>query len=159
MSFGKEVGFMEDRFTQGFIAGIVGWLPQFLFTYIMYGIHLTKFRYVDFAAIITYNHRPQGFLQLLFSEMVVILVASFLGAVFAMLIKVIQSPAIFLKGLLYGAISWFLIYVVFSLFKVKGIYGEPDFSTVFINLTGVFIWGFSTAWTLLILNRRFGVKN
>ena len=160
MSFSSEVSFIEDRFTQGFLAGIAGWLPEVIFTFSnLWIFHLTKFGYLDFAAIITYNHKPQGFLQHLFSELVVIIVLTFLGAVFAMLIKVIQSPAIILKGTLYGAISWFLIYVLFALYKIEGISGKIDFPTAVINLLGAAIWGIGMAWTLLFLNRKYGVKN
>ena len=159
MSSWKKESFIADRFTQGVIAGVVGWFPQFIFMYLMHWAHWSKFRYVDFAALITYNHRPQGIVQMLFSELIVILVASVLGAVFAMLIKAIHSPALLFKGSLYGAISWFLIYVAFALFKVEGIYGKPDFLTVFLNLAGVFIWGLSMSWALQIINRRFGVEN
>lgn len=93
---------MDDRLTQGFLAGIAGWLPQIIFTSIMFKLHFTKLRYLDFAAVLTFNHKPQGFLEILFAEIVVIIFLGVLGREFSMLLKVVSSANLFFKGWLYG---------------------------------------------------------
>jgi hypothetical protein len=151
---------VEDRFTQGFIAGLVGWLPQELFTWAMfYWFHIVKFRYHDFAAMIVFNYKPKAMWETIFAELIVLFFVGFLGAVFSMLIKAIFSSNLLFKGWSYSVICWFLIYCAVTLFTVKGIYGTMDSKTALINLIAASIWGIVMAWTLLFLNRKYGVKN
>lgn len=155
-----KVGFIEDRFSQGVIAGVLGWVPQLLFTQTVFWIFRgTKFQYLDFAAMMVMNHRPRGWAEYLFSELVVVIMLAFLGALFALAVKVIKSVGILLKGTLFGAISWFLIYTLFTLFKIEGIYHVIDFKTALYNLIGAAIWGGAMSAGLLVLNRKCGVKN
>ena len=114
---------MNDRFTQGFIAGIIGWLPQTIFTLTMfYGFHLIKLRYFDFAAVLAFSHKPQGLLQTLVSVLIAMAFLGMLGVGFSMLIKVISCQNILLKGSLYGAVGWFTIYSIVTIFKIKDLY-------------------------------------
>ncbi|OJU14023.1 MAG: hypothetical protein BGN88_12830 [Clostridiales bacterium 43-6] len=147
---------MKDRFTIGFLSGLAGWLPQFLFMTAMYYVfHLTKLLYFDFAAIIAYGHKPQNWQETSFAVLIVIGFLGVLGAVFAFAIKIIQSPNILFKGAVFGAGDWFLIYAITYVFKVEGLYKQMDFPTAVINLIGGTIWGISTALMLVFLNRRY----
>ena len=81
---------MKDRAIQGFIAGIVGWLPQLIFTQTMYWVfHLTKLQFYHFAGILAFSHKPHGFLESLFSEFIVVALMAALGILFALVIKII----------------------------------------------------------------------
>jgi len=151
---------LNDRLTQGFLAGVVGWVPEALFTLPMYGIfHLVKLRYLDYAAILAWGNSPQGLVQSLFAEFVVIIFLGFLGILFTMLIKIVFSDNFVFKGWLFGAVFWFAIFSIFAFFKIKGIVGVVDFKTAFFNLVGASIWGIAMTLVLLFLNRRYGVKN
>lgn len=151
---------LNDRLTQGFIAGVAGWLPQMLFMQPMYWIFkLIKLQYLDYGAYLSFNHRPEGLSQFLFSEFTVVLFLGFLGVLFSMLIKIISSANLIFKGWLYGALLWFIIFSIFSLFKVNGVYGVIDYNTAIINLIGASIYGIGMSWTLLFLNGKYGVKN
>jgi hypothetical protein len=155
----KEVIFLNDRFTQGLIAGIIGWLPQTIFTFIMLHVfHIIKLSYFDFAAVLTFNHKPQGFLQNLVALLVAMAFLGLAGVSFSMFIKVISNQNILLKGCVYGASIWFIISSIVSIFQIKDLY-PIDFSTSTINLIAGILWGIVMAWTLLFLNRKYGVKN
>ncbi len=52
--------FLKDRLTQGFIAGVAGWPLQIIFTGTLFKFHLTKLRFLDFAAVLTFNHKLNG---------------------------------------------------------------------------------------------------
>lgn len=151
---------MKDRIIQGIIAGIIGWAPQFVFTMAMYfGFHLVKLRFLDFAGILAFNHKPAGWLESIFSEVIVLLQMVGLGILFAWVIKIISHYNLVLKGAIYGGLTWFIIYVLAVLNKVKGIYGVVDFNTSVINLVGSIIWGLTLGWALLFLNRKYEVRN
>lgn len=156
--YSHRVGLLEDRFMQGLIAGAVGWIPQMIFTQTLFYFKVTKLRYLDFAAILGFNNHPNGLLQSLIAEFIVLSFLSFLGAIFALLVKVIASPFLMVKGVIFGGVVWFLIYAVMTLFKLEKIY-PVDFATGISNLIGALIWGGVMAWTLLLINCKFGVKN
>lgn len=159
MSFQRKEGFIQDRFTQGLVAGLISWVPQFAFIFPMKLFHLTKFIFADFTAIIAFNRRPKGIPEAIYAEFLVIALMATLGGIFAMLLKVIKSRNIRLKGAMYGGGVWFALYILVDLFKMHGIYGKVDFSTSLVNITGAVIYGVSMAWALLILNRKYGVEN
>ncbi len=144
---------------QGLISGIVGWLPQMIFTYTIFSLHLGKFKYADFAAITVLNHKTHGVVEFLFAEFLVLAMQGLLGIAFSMLLKIICSPSILLKGGLYGVILWVSIYSTFALFKIRGIYQIMDFNTAFLHCIAAIIWGITTAWTFLFLNRKYGLNN
>jgi hypothetical protein len=94
---------MKDRLTQGFIAGIVGWLPQIIFTATMFKLHFTKLCYLDFAAVLTFNYLLQRFFKIVFAEFVVVGFLGTLGIGFSMLLKVIASEKPLNRSLILAA--------------------------------------------------------
>lgn len=124
----------------------------------MYKLHFTKLRYLDFAAVLTYNHRPQGFFEVLFAVVVVITFLGVLGISFSMLLKFVSTKNLFFKGWLYGTFMWFAIYAIMTLFELKHIY-PVDTNTALISLIAASIWSIGMTWTLLFLNRKYGVIN
>ena len=153
-----KIDFLKDRLTQGFIAGTAGWPLQIIFTGTLFKLHLTKLRYLDFAAVLTFNHTPQGWTEVLFAEAVVIIFMGVLGIVFSMLIKAVTSRNIFFKGWLYATFTWFIIYAIMTMYELKHIY-PVDTSTALYSLITASIWSIGMTWTFLFLNRKFGVEN
>jgi hypothetical protein len=153
-----EMDFIKDRLTQGFLAGVAGWPLQVVFTHTMYWLHLTKYRYLDFAAVLTFNRLPKGWLDSLLAEFVVVVFLGVLGIIFAMLIKVVTSMNLYFKGLLYGTFMWFAIYSAMTMYELKHIY-PVDPMTAFLTLVAASMWSVGMTWTLLFLNRKYGVKN
>ncbi len=149
---------IKDRLTQGFISGLAGFPLQLVFMLIMHQLHLTKYHYADFAAVLTYNHRPEGLMETLFAEFVVLIFQGVLGIGFAFFLKAVSSANIFLKGWLYGTFVWFAIYAVMTIFQLKYIY-PVDTLTAASNLIAASIWSFGTTWAILFLNRKYGVKD
>jgi hypothetical protein len=148
---------MDDRLTQGFLAGIAGWLPQVAFNLTMYFLHLTKYRYLDFAAVLTFNHLPEGWLESIFAEFVVVVFLGVLGIGFSILLKGVSGSNIFLKGWLYGTFLWFAIYAAMTMYELKHIY-PVDTQTAFLTLVAASIWSIAMTWVFLFLNKKYGVK-
>ncbi|HEX3044875.1 MAG TPA: hypothetical protein VHY08_08965 [Bacillota bacterium] len=150
--------FIKDRLTQGFIAGVAGWPLQVVFTYTLYYLHLTKFRYLDFAAVLTFNHLPKGFLESLFAEIVVIVFQGVLGIGFSFLLNAISIENIYFKGWLYGTFCWFAIYAIVTLFRLEHIY-PVDTLTALISLLAATPWAIIMTWVFKFLNKKFGQLN
>ncbi len=151
---------LKDRLGRGFAAGILGWLPTFVFSMaIDLGFHLLKLRFMDFAGILAFDHKPHGFWEALFSEAIVLAQMGALGMLFTLIIAIIARPHLLLKGGLYGGFTWFITYAMADLFKVTGIHGTVDFPTAFFNLIASVLWGTALGWALLWLNRKYDVQN
>lgn len=146
--------FLGDRFTQGLLAGAIGWFPQACFTIPMYMLHLTKARYMDFAAVLAFNHLPKGFLDSLLAEVVVIAFQAALGGIFAIWIKSVSSENILLKGGFYGGFAWFTIYAVTALYKLEGLY-PLGAGTALCSMIASVIYGVTLGWALLVINRKY----
>ena len=157
----KGVKFFE-RSIYPRIFGRYHWVvsAECLFTQSMFWIfHVTKFQFLDYASTVLFFHKPKGLFQWLFAESLVLLFSGTLGIGFALLIREIFSPNILLKGFIFGEFTWTIIYVLTTLFKIKGIYQVIDPSTTLVNFIAASIWGIVMAWGLLFLNRKNGVKN
>jgi hypothetical protein len=149
---------MQDRTTQGFIAGVAGAVAEMVFTLSMFhGFNLIKFRFLDFASMFTFNHEPQGLFQTMIAEAIVWVFMGSLGAIFSLLIKEMGSLNIIMKGGLYGVIVWLLVYVFVTAFRVEVLY-PIDFVTSVIHMIGGVIWGTVMAYVFVYFNARYGVK-
>ena len=146
--------FWGDCFTQGIIAGTIGWIPQACFTTTLYALHLTKLRYLDFAAVLAFNHRPQGLLDSVLAEIVVVCFQAALGGIFALWIKRVSSENILLKGAFFGGFAWFTIFAVTALYKLEGLY-PIDVGTALVNMIASVIYGVATGGALLVITRKY----
>jgi hypothetical protein len=153
-----KIGFLQDRFTLGTIAGAAGWIPQAVFTLSMYSFHLTKLRYADFAAILAFNHRPQTVWDMILAELVVILFQMALGGVFAWWIGVVGGPNLLWKGAFFGGFAWFIIYTVTALYKLPGLYPIGS-ATALFNMISSLIYGVVMGWSYSFLTRKCILKN
>lgn len=149
---------MSDRTTQGFIAGMVGAVPQMLFSLTMYGFDIMKLRYLDFAAALAFNKPPNGMIQEIIAEVIVYLFTGFLGAAFSLVLKVIADENLIIKFTLYGILGWFFIYAAVTFFRVPPLY-PTGFTTSLVHLIGGMIWGFGAGCSFSFLNKKYGLKN
>ena len=104
------------------------------------------------------DNKPQGFLEVLFAEIVVINFLGVLGIGFSILLKVVSSENIFFKGWLYGTFMWFAIYAAMTMYRLNHIY-PVDTNMAFFSLIAASIWSIGMTRTLLFLNQKYGVEN
>lgn len=147
-----KLHFLEDRFTRGIIASLFGAIiitaPN-----LVLGHYLGIMRYLDFASILIYGHKPQSGLEAVFGFVVAYLFLATLGGIFAYVITGITSMNLLLKGGLFGALIWFVSYTITLLFKVPELADIP-LKSAFFNLVSGIVWGISMAYALLWLDRR-----
>lgn len=113
---------LNDRLTRGFFAGILAGIPAYLVGLILrFVFHATTLNFPDWAAIMIFGKKAETLLGQVFSVFVASLFWGFLGIVFAYIIHYVSSKNLFLKGLIWGALVWFVIYAITLLFKVPGL--------------------------------------
>lgn len=149
---------MKDRTTEGFIAGVIGAFPEMVFTLTLYYVfNAIRFRYLDFASVIAFNHLPKGLFQIIVAEFGVFVFTGFLGVIFSHLIKTISSRNIILKGAFFGISIWFFVYAFITFFKVRPLF-PIGFQTSILHMIGGVIWGITTAWTYRKFVEKYGVE-
>ena len=101
-----NISFLNDRFTIGLIAGLIGALPITVYNLSMHHF-IQTFRFLDFAAIFIYGHTPKTLLETAFAFSIAYLFLAFLGGVFAYIITGITSRNLLIKGWVFGLLIWF----------------------------------------------------
>ncbi|ATW24420.1 hypothetical protein [Candidatus Formimonas warabiya] len=143
----------NDRLTRGFVAGLIGCIPLFIFNNAAYYLKISQLRYLDFAAVIIYGHRVTNTMEVLFAFFATLFFASALGVVFACLIPAVTHRNILFKGFLFSGGVWFFCYALTVLFKIPEV-SHVNVFTAFCNFIGAVIWGLSLAYALQWIDRK-----
>ncbi|MFZ5943146.1 MAG: hypothetical protein ACOYVD_03480 [Bacillota bacterium] len=149
---------IDDRFTKGFITGIMAGLVETPFGLISYMLDFGKLRFLDFAAIMIYGYKPENFWEALFAQIGYIMFSSLLGIVFVYLLLLITSANIFLKSWFFAVAVWFFSYAVTLLFQVPEL-KEITFSSTISNYMSASIWGLALAYFAGKMDSRLKVNN
>ena len=144
---------MKDRFTIGFLSGILAGVPTHIFIWGAYYLHLTTLRWVDFMGIFVYGKKPVILGETLLGVVSMYFFVGLLGIVFAFIIPKITSKNYLLKGVVFSLFVWFLAYVVAQLFKVPELLHIP-LKTTLSHFIGATIWGLSLGYALNWLGNR-----
>lgn len=144
---------LSDRFTRGFVAGLISAVPLTVFNKLSKYIFDT-FSYADFAGIMILGHRPKGLAQLALALGGEFFFVSFLGGVFALLIPTLTSKNLYFKGIIFSYLVWFGSYAITLLYKVPGL-ETLTLKTAFSNLLGSFLWGILLPLTLSRLDKYY----
>jgi uncharacterized membrane protein YagU involved in acid resistance len=137
----------------GFIAGIIANIPILILDKTVSFFKLEKVDYEHFAAVLAFHGKIDSIGKLLFGLTVELMFAGFLGIAFAYLIKTVTSRYFYLKGAIFGAFIWFVIYAIDVFFKIPEIL-EIDFAASVSHYIGSILWGVGSAWTFEYLKKR-----
>jgi len=139
---------LQDRTTKGFIAGVIGGIAMNIVSYISYYLNIANLRFVDWPSIFVTGQSATNALLVLFSLLVQLIFAGFLGIVFAYLIsKLVTSINYVFKGLLFGVLSWFAIYSLTYIANVPKL-TPLTMGTAVTDFMGALVFGFVLAETL-----------
>ncbi len=139
---------MNDRFTAGFVAGVVGGFIGFLNNFIF--IHFFKFgtlRYSDFSSILIFGHKSISNEEGLLAILAFLGFSGGLGVLFGYLIPLVSERFYWYKALIYGFGIWFCIYAVMALFKVPSL-TDISFPSALTNSVSSSLYGVVNAWAL-----------
>jgi len=148
---------MKDRFTRGFMAGVIAGLISAVWNLGSYYFNMSTLRFLDFAAILTYGRRTRNAWEAIFSWAATVFFYGLLGIIFVYLITLVTSENLFFKGSIYGITSWFTIYAITYLFKVPEL-SQISFLTTLSNFIGSVIYGVVLGYAVKILDLYREVK-
>jgi len=131
---------LRDRFTRGLIGGIVGGIVMNIFNLFSYYLGIAELRYIDWAAVVIYGTKPENMIETVFALVGQIIFAGVLGIIFAYLIIFVSSTNYLLKGAVFGAVIWFLLYGISLLYKIESTI-PLHFDTAASDLVGSIIFG------------------
>lgn len=139
---------MEDRFTRGFMAGIIAGVVANVWSLFAGAMGFTNLRTVDLIGVILYAYAPPfGTGEIIMALMGHLLVCSVIGVGFAYFVLQVTSRNIFLKGWIFSVTVWFAIFAITTLFKIPGTVPLP-LKTVLSSFVSTTIYGFILALAL-----------
>ena len=146
---------MENRFTTGFIAGIIAGLFKDIPNFILH--HYPKIAEItlwDYAGAIALGRLPQGPAEHIYAVFLEILFSVFVAMVFVN-IRVFQRLENYkLKGILYGAFIWFIVRAAVLAFHIRILLGE-SLGTSIVNLLVSMFYGCVLACTVKFIVKKF----
>lgn len=139
---------MEDRFTRGFVAGIIGGIVTNAWSIFAGAMGMTTLRTVDLMGLILYAYSPPfGLGEIAFALVGHLLVSAALGVGFAYFVPRVTSRNIFLKGWIFSVTIWFTIFALTTFFKVSGTVPTP-LKTILTTFVSTTIFGLTLAIAL-----------
>jgi hypothetical protein len=145
---------INDRFVQGSIAGIIGAMVQNIYAYSVKLLGITDTLYLDVARDVLFNQKYHGPLVLIVSLLGQMVIDSFLGIVFAYLIKYTSSNFYLYKGIVFSWGIWFLVRVIFTKIIVLPIFANSHPPVELFFFCGAAIFGLTIATSLKMLSRK-----
>jgi ABC-type phosphate/phosphonate transport system permease subunit len=107
---------IEDRFTLGFVVGVITLIPPFIWN------HLSKFNFgfsnltfADYASVLIYGNLPNNLSEYIFAVLAVTFWNGLLGVIFVFLLIFIKSKNLIFKGWCYGVPVWFFHTLLLSI--------------------------------------------
>ncbi|MTI85893.1 MAG: hypothetical protein FH756_18855 [Firmicutes bacterium] len=147
-----------DRFFRGFVAGVVGGVIMNIWSVVSVNLlHLSKFHYLDWAAVMTFGYPSGNILESLMSLATHLVWTGFLGIVAAYFLSLTTSKQYLLKGILIGFTLFFIINALPVLFHTPYLH-NTTFGTSVSNAIGSIVWGLGVAWTLRYLDTTSNVQ-
>ena len=131
---------MNDRFTRGFVAGLLAGIPTMLLNYIADLLHWTTLRWTDFVAILIFGHRYRNLSESIFSTIALLFFVGALGVIFTLVIPVITSRNLWFKAWSFSEAIWFLAFTITYLFKIPELKIIP-LKTALVNFLSASVWG------------------
>ena len=132
---------LKDRYTRGFIAGLLSGLVALalnLFSY--YILHFATLLWGDFVAGIVFRRKVESSWEYIFAMVLGVLFTAVLGIMFSLIIPQIKSKYLWFKGLIFGAALWFIFYTITIMFRIPTLTVIPP-KTALSNLISASIWG------------------
>lgn len=141
---------LYDRFTRGFIAGVLAGATMDILDIIGYILLSENVRYLDFAAIIAFSKIATSWIEVTVALLIELAFKGLLGVAFAYLITALTSKNLMLKAILYSVSIWFLIYGAIVIFNVN-IFPKSNLTVAISHIINSSVYGL----VLALLLKRF----
>lgn len=144
---------MNDRFTNGFIAGTVAGVTMCIINYISKQIGIVDLLYLDWAAVLLFGHQHETVPQALVGQAGKLFFAGLLGSLFAFWLILVTDKYLFFKGIVFGIAVWFGVHAAATLFKLSTMI-PINSDTVFVFKVEAVIFGVVLAESMRRLSLR-----
>lgn len=142
-----------DRTICGLLAGVIAAIPMNIWSlFSFYILGYADFRLLDWGAFVFFGHQPKNLTEIIAGQVAQILWCGFLGILFSLLIPVVSSKYLILKGVFFGFLTGFIIYAIPTILQTP-IIGNVSTGTAVSNSLSGIIWGYSLTYTLIYLNK------
>ncbi len=131
---------IKDRFTIGFIAGVLGGVVMSILDYISLALGISEMLFIDWAAVFIFANRTDAFGELIVAQVGQLLFSGFTGILFAYLIIGVTSKYLYFKGVVHALLVWFFSYAIVVLFEVTPL-TPVRLDTILSNIVSVIIYG------------------
>ncbi len=149
---------MKDRFTRGFLSGVIAGIPTLIFSWIAFVLQWTTLRWSSFAAILIYGRKSGNLSEEILSTLAVFVICGILGVIIAFMIPKLSSANYLLKCWLFSIVFWFFAFTVPLLFKVPGLLMIPG-RTAVANFIEATIWGLVLGYCLKWFDNRLKIES
>lgn len=142
----------NDRSVAGAIAGLVAAFVQEMSAYVLKYLGFSNKSFIDYASVLVLFHRANSFMEHVVAWLGHFSVGIILGILFAQIFMITSSKYLFLKGIFYGFVLWFVLLGLGTVFRL------PEFTAIPWNVAigtfiGSIVWSLSVAYTLRILEK------
>lgn len=145
---------VRDRLTRGFAAGLLGGIAMNITNLTsFYILNWTDVRFLDWAAVLLYGHRPANFLETAFALGGQLFFAGLVGIIFAHLLPKVTSGHYLLKGWIYGLFIWFSTFSLAIMFRLPTL-ATIGFDTASSTLIGASVYGLVLAEAMRRLDQK-----
>lgn len=144
---------MEDRLVVGGLAGLTGAAVQNIYSYVIKSLNLATYTYSDFASTILTNRVYTDPVGVVAGFLAYLSVGVILGVLFAYLLSATSSNYLYIKGLLYGFVLWFILTGFGTIFNLATFRGLSPVSALSI-LVGGLLFGVTLAAVLEMLDHK-----
>jgi hypothetical protein len=139
---------MEDRFTRGFVAGILSGILTNVLSFFAGAMGMTSLRTADLIGAIVYAYSPPfGYGEIAFALFGHLMVSGVLGIGFAYFLPQVTSRNYFLKGWLFSITVFFTVYAIATLFQVPGTV-PTSLNTTITDFVSATLFGLVLAFAL-----------
>jgi len=145
---------MEDRFTPGMFAGLIGDVVLQIYFIILQIFGITVLTYVDYGKILIMGKPFRGALAYILGTICEFTLGGILGIFFSYIVKYTTSYFYLVKAVFLSFGAWLIFLVPGTLFRL------PMFSVVLptsalLMLAGSLLWGITTGISLKVLTKNF----
>lgn len=142
---------MQDRFTRGFVAGLIGGTVAAVFSFTSGFMGFTTLRIADWLGIFIFAHTPPFSVgEIAYATLGQLTMAGVLGVGFAFWLPHVSSRNLLFKGWFFSVTVWFALYAISTLFNLQGTAPLP-LKTAISNFVSATIFGLVQAYALRAL--------
>lgn len=145
--------FLKDRYTRGFVAGLLAGIISLGFNLFSYYIHFSTLVWGDFIAGFVFRRKTANSWEYILAMGLGVIFTAVLGTMFSLIIPQIKSKYLWFKGLIYSDVLWFAIYSITIMFRIPSLTVIPS-KTALSSLISASIWGILLGVFLNFLDRK-----